>query len=304
MKKLFFAMGLWVLSTSTLWAQDGGTPVPAVPDTGLSSAPPALPDLSQIELPPPPVVNSNSQQAVPTDTPVPAVQAAPPPLAVPTNTPEPAMPTPTEELSLPTAVPEANTAPESNMESSTASSPSQGGILDYFPITQGQTQTYEYLKPALGQTEKKTRVVECLERQTMANGTVRVTLKTTEGSQVFTDKYSIFDNKVQHTFAGKLVLKDHLILQYPSASGPVEWQIKGGDGLTHAYKALFGQAQVYQKVYPDCVIIVDKALSGGKPVSTKIDYYAKGIGLVAVETYAPGMKLIQTESLALVEPGN
>ena len=57
------------------------------------------------------------------------------------------------------------------------------------------------------------------------------------------------------------------------------------------------------KVYPDCVVVVDKALSGGKAVSTRINYYAKGIGLVAVEVYSPAMKLIQTESLALVQSG-
>ena len=300
MKKIFLILGLWILSAPALWAQ-AGTPVPE-PDAGNSSIPSALPDLSQIELPPPPVVNSAPE---PTATSIPAAQAPPPapPPPLPTSTqkgssPKPALPTPTQELSLPSAVPTAG------LESAVAAPASTGGILDYFPVAEGQKQTYEYLKPAAGETTKKTRVVECLERSAMANGTVRVTLKTTEGTQVLTDKYSIFDNKVEHTFAGKLALTGHLILRLPNAAVPVEWQFQGGDGLAHAFKALFGKAEVYQKVYPDCVIVVDKALSAGKPVSSKFYYYAKGIGLVAIETYAPGAKLIQSESLALVEPGN
>ena len=155
----------------------------------------------------------------------------------------------------------------------------------------------------MGSTTKKTRVVQCLEDAAMANGTVHFTLKTTEGAQVVQDKYSLLDNRVEHTFAGKTALTGHTILELPASGQTLEWQLKGGDGLTHAYKAFFGKAQVYQKVYPDCVIVIDKGLQGTKPVSTRIDYYAKGIGLVAVETYAAGMKLVQTESLALVESG-
>jgi hypothetical protein len=318
MKKLFPAILGLVLAISMgapVWAQVG-TPVPAPPDLG-GTAPPSIPDLNEIELPPLPA----SSPAAPAPTtsieeapiPQPAAKMTPTPPSAPAPPPPP-MPTPTKVSAVhaavqsapapPPAPPSASAAAASVPLAGAASSVSTGGISDYFPWTQGQSLNYEYLKPAAGSTTKRTRVVECLEDAAMANGTVHFTLKTTEGAQVVQDKYSLYDNKVEHTFAGKMALAGHVVLQLPATGQSLEWQLKGGDGLTHAYKAFFGKAQVYQKVYPDCVIVIDKGLQGTKPVSTRIDYYAKGIGLVAVETYAPGMKLIQSESLALVESGH
>ncbi|HVM33591.1 MAG TPA: hypothetical protein VMU88_10685 [bacterium] len=279
-----------------LWAQVG-TPVPAGSDLNGADAP-ALPDLSQLDLP---VVPTPSQASQP-------VQLPPPPTAVPTPTSVPlAMPvntaTPVPSMPAPPAVSNVfaapTVAPAEGQVSQGGLAP-QGGLADYYPWTKGKSLSYQYLKSA---GAKRTRLVECLEQETMPNGTVHYTLKTTEGAQAVQDKYSLYDNKVDHTFAGKMALAGHTILAMPSATAPAEWQLKGGDGLTHAYKASFGQAQVYQKVYPDCVIVTDKALSGGKALSTRLEYYAKGIGLVAVETYGPGMKLIPAESLALVEDG-
>jgi len=332
MKKLFAAILGLILAISMgapLWAQDG-TPVPAPADLG-GTAPPSMPDLNDIQLPPLPAsspaapapttsieeapIPQPSVKMTPTPAPMkasaPAVVVPPPPM-IPTPTHVVMAPVPTKAPARvptvsPTSAPMGAPIPPAplNGGTSAASVPSAmtGGVADYFPWTQGQSLNYEYLKPAAGSTVKKTRVVECLEEATMANGTVHFTLKTTEGSQVVQDKYSLLDNRVEHTFAGKMALTGHTILELPAAGQTLEWQLKGGDGLTHAYKAFFGKAQVYQKVYPDCLIVIDKGLQGTKPVSTRIDYYAKGIGLVAVETYAAGMKLVQTESLALVESG-
>jgi hypothetical protein len=314
MKKLFLAVLGLILAVSMgspLLAQDG-TPVPAPPDLG-GTAPPAMPDLNQIDLPPPPAPSAASPAPTTSieEAPVPAVTAATL-KAMPTETPVPAEPTPTVKISAPPMVPTVARAPAApTAESAQSSAPMgsaaivglTGTVADYFPWIEGHSLSYEYLKPAAGATAKKTHLVECMEDQTMANGTVHFTLKTTDGDQVVQDKYSLYDNKVEHTYAGKMVLSGHIVLQLPAAGQSVEWQLKGGDGLTHAYKAFFGKAQVYQKVYPDCVIVIDKAMQGTKTVSSRFNYYAKGIGLVAVETYAPGMKLIQTESLALVESG-
>jgi hypothetical protein len=317
MKKFFPAILGLILAVSIgapLWAQEG-TPVPAPPDLG-GAEPPSIPDLNQIELPPPPIASpaapapTTSIEEAPIPQPVaPAEKMTPTPIPAP---PPPVIPTPTVKVSaavptkVPTKIPSAPPVPPSAPAASAASVPAAmtGGVADYFAWTEGQSLNYEYLKPAAGSTTKKTRVVECLEDSTMTNGTIHFTLKTTEGAQVVQDKYSLLDNRVEHTFAGKMALTGHTILELPAAGQSLEWQLKGGDGLTHAYKAFFGKAQVYQKVYPNCVIVIDKGLQGTKPVSTRIDYYAKGIGLVAVETYAPGMKLIQSESLALVESGH
>jgi hypothetical protein len=298
---------LAVLIQSPLRAQEG-TPVPVDADMN-NTTPPALPDLNQLDLPVIPGSTPSSQpQAAPeapapvVDTPTAIIQMPPPPVPTPTkiiSLPQSAavIPTPTlaPKVSMPVAA--VSTAPASAAPAVAAQT---GGISDYFPWVQGQSLNYEYLKSA---GAKKTQVVECLQQETMPNGTVHFTLKITEGAQVVQDKYSLLDNRVEHTFAGKMALTGHVLLRLPEAGQAALWQLKGGDGLTHAYKASFGQAQVYQKVYPDCVVVTDKALSGGKPVSTRISYYAKGIGLVALEVYSSGMKLIQTESLALVQPG-
>ena len=302
---------LAVLIQSPLRAQVG-TPVPADTDMN-NTTPPALPDLGQLDLPVIPGSTPSSQSPSRSrGAPAPVVNT---PTAVVPNaagphphrdesyfgSPARALGEPKAYLSAPKvsmpAAPSVSAAPASAAPATAAPT---GGISNYFPWVQGQSLNYEYLKSA---GAKKTQVVECLEQETMSNGTVHFTLKTTEGTQAVQDKYSLYDNKVEHTFAGKMALTGHVLLQLPAAGQPAQWQLKGGDGLTHAYKASFGQAQVYQKVYPDCVLVTDKALSGGKPVSTRISYYAKGIGLVALEVYSSGMKLIQTQSLALVQSG-
>lgn len=293
MKKIFqvlWILGLSLAVVSPLWAQDGTQEPSSVNDAG-APPPPPLPDLSQLDLPAPPGPDA-STAATPTQVipPVPAVSApAAPPPPLPTATSVPQVPVPA--MPSPTPVPIAS-----------APAPT-GGIADYFAWTQGQSLSYEYLKPVPGSTEKRTRQVECLDQQTMPNGTSRYTLKTTEGAKEVRNRYSLFDNKVEHTYEGTRALAGYVILKFPVDGQPVEWKMKAGDGLTHAFKAFLGKARVYQKVYPDCVIVVDKTLRDGKAISSRFDYYAKGIGLVAVETYTSRMKLVESESLALVQSG-
>ncbi|HET9870220.1 MAG TPA: hypothetical protein VFR02_06985 [bacterium] len=288
-----FILVLALSGASILWAEEG-TPVPVPPD--LNNAAP-ITDLGPVDLPALPDLDgtappSNTQApSLPAEAPAPkAAPAAPAP--VPTRVPTLA-PTP-----VPTPIPAAPQAPTAGPSSQAAmpAPAATGGLEDYFPWTQGASLKYEYLKPRPGSSVKGTRLVECVSREVMPNGTLHFTLRTTEGGRVVEDRYSLYDNKVQHTFAGKQALADHVILEWPVDGQPVEWKLPGGDGQTHAFKVFPGKEKVYQKVYPDCLIVVDKAGN-----SSRFEYYAKGIGLVAVETYGRGMKLIEDESLALVQ---
>lgn len=291
MKKIFqvlWILGLGLAVVSPLWAEDG-TPEPNPAASAGAPPPPPLPDLGQLDLPSPP--GTTDSVATPTQVTQPA------PAIVPVAPPPP----------LPTAAPisriQASPLPSPTPVPAVSSQVPMGGIADYFPWTQGKSLSYEYLKPVPGSRVKRTRRVECLDQRTMPNGTIHYTLKTIEGAKVVRNRYSLYDNEVEHTFEGNRELAGHVILKLPGDGQPVEWKMKAGDGLTHSFKAFLGKARVYQKVYPDCVIVVDKPLRDGKAISSRFDYYAKGIGLVAVETYNDRMKLIESESLALVEPG-
>ena len=90
-------------------------------------------------------------------------------------------------------------------------------------------------------------------------------------------------------------LSSDLVFKFPKSGAPTAWTAQGADGAAKTCSASFGEAQVYQKTYPDCVIVKER--TGG---STVLSYYARGLGLVAVEFYGPGMKLSQEKSFALI----
>jgi hypothetical protein len=179
-----------------------------------------------------------------------------------------------------------------------------GAFADYFPTAKGSKWTYEYLKAETGSKAKKTRIVECVSRETASNGAVNATLQVTEDGQATQEKYSLRDNQVEHTATGDQTYTGDFTYKFPSASG-TDWSVTEPNGTVHKSKSSLGKAQVYKKIYPDCVIVSEKILKGGKAANTVFYYYAKGIGLVATEVYSPKMKLIQTSSLALVSgPGD
>jgi hypothetical protein len=165
-----------------------------------------------------------------------------------------------------------------------------GTFTDYFPAAQGMKWSYEYLKPAPGSETKKTRTVECVDAKTMPNGTLRVVLEVTEDGQQVRERYSLYDNKVEHTATGDKTFSGDFAFKLSKAGGAAGWSANG-----KSVKVSFGPAQVYQKTYPDCVIVSEKTAE-----SKLISYYAKGIGLVAVEAYSKDMKLLQSKSLALI----
>jgi hypothetical protein len=211
-----------------------------------------------------------------------------------------------------TAVVKVKTIPTSTPEPalSTAAPPS-GNLTDYFPATQGDQWNYEYLKPTEGQTAKGTFTIKCVNTEVMSNGTVRTVFETTDGGQQTRDRYSLYDNKVEHTASGDEPINGDYAFKIPGTVSKVGkigegavWTVVEKNGTVHKSKAAFGEAQVYQKTYPDCVVVTEKVLKDGKAANTVIYYYAKGIGLVAVEVYSPTKKLIQTKSFALVSgPG-
>jgi hypothetical protein len=166
-------------------------------------------------------------------------------------------------------------------------------LADYFPAEVGMKWTYEYLKPGADGV-KKVRQVECSSVQRFENGTVRVSFQVTEGASS-AENFSLFNGLVQRTSVGGKTLDSDFAFKLPKKGVPSTWSATGADGAVKACGASFGKAQVYQKVYPDCVVVKEK--SGTTTVFT---YYAKGIGLVALETYGAGLKLDQAKSYALV----
>jgi len=297
-KSFIFAACLLMAPLS--WADQPTPPVIPIP-SGDEALPPPL-DQTQAT----PVVvpmlpgDKTTTEAAPATT-QPALP--PPPIAEPTSVPTKAVAAvPSPKMAEPTFTP---TAKASASEPASSGAPvSLGALTDYFPIQEGAQWTYEYLKPSAGQTAKGTYTVKCTAAKTMSNGTVRVVLQTNENGQVTQDHYSLYDNKIEHMGEDSQTTTGDFVFKVPPATGGVGWAVTEKDGTVHKSKAAFGQAQVYQKTYPDCVVVTEKVLKGGKASNTVIYYYAKGIGLVAIEVYSPKMKLIQDKSVALTKgPG-
>ena len=266
---------------------------PSIPGDSGDSLPPPV-DLSQFNTPQPNV------QSVPTEQ-----TAAQPPAAIPTLPPTPTphplvavKPSPTstvvlEKAEKPTVVPETPTVTEKQVLKGVA-----GTLADYFPAIEGTQNEYEYLKPEEGATVNGARVVLCSGMKQMPNGTIREAFQVTDRGKTTVEKYSIYDDVVEHTFSGEKALSNDFVFKFPKPAGGTFWTHRNGDGTVSSFKASFGPAQVYQKNYPDCVIVQEKVLKEGKKTEVRFYYYARGIGLVSMEAYTGDMKLIQTQSIA------
>jgi len=185
------------------------------------------------------------------------------------------------------------TAPGAAVPPAAASvAPSSGSLTDYFPVQTGMKWNYEYLK-AGADGARKARVVECVDVQTFENGTLRASFTVTEASPVKVG-YSIHNGSVQKTLVGSRTLDADFAFKFPKPGVPSAWTATGVDGTLKTCSASFGKAQVYEKTYPDCVVVKEKV-----GVQTLFTFYAKGIGLVALEVYGAGMKLDPARSYAL-----
>jgi hypothetical protein len=215
-----------------------------------------------------------------------------------------APPTVAPQAAAPATIPTSaskNPAPQSDSSKPRISA---GALTGYFPVQEGVQWTYEYLKPSSGQGSKGTYTVKCIEAKQMPNGTVRAVFETTENSQKSQDYYSLYDNKIEHMGEDGQTSTGDFVFQVP-AKGSASWSVTESNGTLHKSKAVFGQAEVYKRTYPDCVVVTEKVVKGGKTANTVIYYYAKGIGLVSTEVYSPKMKLLQDKSVALIKgPGS
>ncbi|HJT25101.1 MAG TPA: hypothetical protein VJ873_11040, partial [bacterium] len=298
LKKLLI-LSVFLCLVPVAWADQPAPPVITVP-SGDEALPPPL-DQNQttpVAIPVLPDSGKTNAETAPTTT-----QPVLPPPVLMTSTPVPVkvMPTVPVEKKV-EAAPTPKTEVHEQAGSNTAVS--AGILTDYFPVKEGAMWVYEYLKPAPGETAKKNYPVRCVGTQSMPNGTVRATFETTENGHVTQDHYSLFDNKVEHMAADGKTETGDFVFKVPAKGGAAAWTVTEKDGTIHKSKAAFGQAQVYQKTYPDCIVVTEKVVKGGKAANTVIYYYAKGIGLVAIEVYSPKMKLLQDKSVALMSgPG-
>jgi len=309
------------LTFSPLGAEDLLPPVPE----GMDGPPPAsneaLPDLQDFDkflpgaeptltdlepgLVKPEAALQAIEKALPTATPSPAKPSVPPVVVKPA-------PTATSLPVKPAAVPAASEKPKASTEAPPSSAPkpsagtasgagtspavstvadpaspvSASALTDYFPVALGMKWTYEYLKSGAA---KRIRSVECTQAETFPNGTVRASFQVTEEAAV-TETYSLLNGAVLRTSRAGQALEGELAFKLPKKGAPAAWT-QG----TRSFSASFGKAQVYQKTYPDCVVVKEKA-----GTVTTFLFYAKGIGLVALEVYGAGMKLDHAKSYALV----
>ncbi len=296
--KKYFALALCLFWAQALWADSQPTP-PVIPVPGGDNALPPPPDqLTPATVPAlPGSGNTVPRTAQPQDNTIP-----PPPVAA---TPPPAAAVPTDTPVLREAAPTPGQAAPPPAEEPASSQVSAGALSDYFPITQGDQWAYEYLKPGPGETAKGTFTVQCESAKAMANGTVRAVFETTEGGQPIRNHYSLYGDKVEHTATGDETFTGDYVFKLPATpSGAAYWAVTEANGTAHKSKAVFSTAEVYHKTYPDCVVVTEKVIQGGKTSNTVIYYYAKGIGLVSMEVYSPSMRLIQPKSFALVSGPN
>lgn len=320
MKKYLLSLVLILICHSLALAQDSLPPIPEGfegPPPGLDAEQlPTIPDLenpkAQGEQNPGDLENSPQKpvealKLIDKVQPTPTVVTKSPtavPTVAPTPKPEPAKSSLEKGASVPTSLPTQEAIATPVVQKATTPSavlaPAKpvaaivgSGLSDYFPTGLGTKWTYEYLKAAASGV-KKTRVVECTEAQQFPNGTIRATFKVTEGVGI-TENYSIHGSLVQRTSSGDKTLDSDFVFKFPKAAAPSAWTAVGVDGISKSCSASFGKAQVYQKTYPDCVVVKEKTTS-----STILSYYAKGLGLVAVEVYGPSMKLLLERSFALI----
>lgn len=271
---------------STLLAEDLKPPVPPPAGDNADLLPPPI-DLTQMT-PLPLPANSNAESATDSGT------------LVPTAIPVKASEKKKEAAPVSSIAAEAPLPPTAEKSDTSAPAASLGLFAEYFPMAKGSKWSYEYLKAEPGSKSKKTRTVECTDQTQMPNGGIQATLETTEDGQSTKDSYSLSDNQVEHLASDDQAISGDFVFKLPPAGGASSWSATEKNGTIHKSKASFGKAQVYRKIYHDCVIVTEKVVKGGKTTNTVIYYYAKGIGLVAIEVYSPAMKLSQTKSIALV----
>ncbi len=317
---LLFLLTQWVETTS---AQDASvaTPVasgstsapslagpPEIPEGELSGA---LPDFDlNLQMPSEPVPSSTSDALIVSTPAISSPTAVLKPTEVPAVLPVKTEPAPTKGTQpvapVATAVP---VAPVKAVLPVKAGAPSKLA-KDYFPTLQGQKREYQFYSLPDQTVGRKNRVVECLKSETFPNSTVRSTLKTTVFAgggyqdEISTDTFSAYANWVAQTSRNGQPMTGCYLLKVPPQGGTERWNYQEKDGTTKYYKATFSPLTVGDKIYGDCLMVVEKTLNGTSELSLRNYYFARGVGLVRLEVYGKDLKVDRSASIDLVEASN
>jgi hypothetical protein len=173
-----------------------------------------------------------------------------------------------------------------------------GGLYDYFPVVPGQKVEFAYLKAEKGEAAPHHFTVQCENFTVTLNGTTQVAFENSESGSPVTEQYLMTSTEVEQNSTTNRNQSDDFILKLPGSTEPAVWK-QTDVQLTRIFKAALGSATVLRTNYPDCVIVEEKDMKSGKKIGSVYRYYAKGIGLISLETYSADLKLIQTKSFVL-----
>lgn len=287
-----FAVLSVLLTTVPAWAAPA-PPIPVIPTEVSEVMPPSDVDT------PVPLPSDEDMKKFSTENAQNKV-SVPVPTPTPTPAPIPVKPTP-KPMKVPVVFsPTPSPMKESVKEETVPVTGLTGGLFDYFPVAQGPKTEFTYLKAAKGEAAPKNFTVQCVEFQPNPDGTEKATFESTQSGSPVRDRYLVSKDEVGHTQSGDVILTGESLIKMPVPLKAALWK-QTRDGLQQNFKATLGPAKVFKKSYPDCVIVEEKDMKDGKKVGTFYRYYAKGIGLISLETYSADLKLIQPQSFALTQ---
>ncbi len=287
---------------------DAGLPLPEfgldIPDPSAAPTPPTKVDTSRPS-------KAAEPTAVPTEPAASAVSSTPSPAApsaTPTATRKPSKPpknpTPTATVTV-TETP-APTAEAAAFVLPTFSGPAR--MIEFFPAEKGQLREYQFLRVPGQTVGRKNRTVECLKVQTFPNGTIRSMHKTTVYAggtyrdDISNDVFSVVGNTVVWLMHNGQPQTNRFLLKMPKPGATERWTHKEADGTTVSFKADLTPLKTDERVYPECILVVEKTLKAGEEPKLRNLYYARGLGLVRLEVYGADLKMDRTSSIDLVLP--
>jgi hypothetical protein len=211
-------------------------------------------------------------------------------------------PTPVATTSTPGSFLAPSPAPSSKeslgKERTIVPAPPGGGLFDYFPATLGHQAEFVYLKAGKGEIAPRRFTIQCVDYKSNPNGSVVAVLESSQTGSPVRAEYLISNEEVVHTRTGDQTFQGDTLIKMPEPLKNSLWE-QPEENYRRMFKTTLGQAQVLQKTYPDCLIVEEIDVRDGKKVGVRYFYYAKGIGLISLETYTTRLKLIQTQSFVL-----
>jgi hypothetical protein len=178
---------------------------------------------------------------------------------------------------------------------------------DFFPTLQGEKKEYQFFRSPGQEVGRKNRVVECLEAQGAPDGSVKSSFKTivfaggAYGDEIAVDSYSASGNVLAHTAHNDQPLVNRFLFKIPKPGGVERWLHQEKDGTVKYYKASFSPLKTNERIYPDCLWVVEKTVMKAGGMTLRYFYYARGMGLIRLEVYGPDLKIDRSASIDLVE---